>query len=316
MNSRPVSSRILQRKTLHPFARLYRRGRPGFGALRTVTAAFAFTVFAETTVDVPLMRDAGHATQQGFVRITAAGSGPITIDAWNDSGVLESTTLSVVAGRTYHFNSDDLEMGGKGIPPPGIGSGFGDAYLQLKADFEFSATAYMRTTDGFLTSMGNTLVPVDGESFGTACVYEATIFNPASNTNQVSSLRIVERGAEEAAVSIYGIDDDGAVHGPVDLKVPANGARSVTSQQLEDGDPDLDGTLGDGTGKWRLAVATDGVIVVMNLLESPTNHLTNLGPVILPATSEANDLETPQGCDGAPPYRLIAQPPPPSGEVR
>ena len=316
MNSRPVSSRILQRKTLHPFARLYRRGRPGFGALRTVTAAFAFTVFAETTVDVPLMRDAGHATQQGFVRITAAGSGPITIDARNDSGVLESTTLSVVAGRTYHFNSDDLEMGGKGIPPPGIGSGFGDAYLQLKADFEFSATAYMRTTDGFLTSMGNTLVPVDGESFGTACVYEATIFNPASNTNQVSSLRIVERGAEEAAVSIYGIDDDGTVHGPVDLKVPANGARTVTSQQLEHGDPDLDGTLGDGTGKWRLAVATDGVIVVMNLLESPTNHLTNLGPVILPATSEANDLETPQGCDGAPPYRLIAQPPPPSGEVR
>ncbi len=195
------------------------------GWLVFATAVSTFAAFAETTVDVPLMRGAGHATQQGFVRVTAAGSGTITIDAWNDSGVVESTTLSVVAGRTYHFNSDDLEMGNrsKGVWP-GIGTGFGDAYVQLRADFEFVATSYIRTRDGFLTSMGNTLVPTDGGSFGTACVYEATIFNPASNTNQVSSLRIIERGGEAAPVSIYGIDDDGVTHGPVRLTVPANGA--------------------------------------------------------------------------------------------
>lgn len=272
---------------------------------------------AETVFDVPLMRGADHPTQQGFVRVTAVESGTISIKAWSDAGVVADTSLSVVGGRTYHFNSNDLEMGNdsKGISPD-IGTGFGDSFLQLTADFEFVATSYMRTGDGFLTGMGNTLVPTNGESFGTACVYEATIFNPASNVDQVSSLRIVERGGRRAEVSIYGIDDDGITYGPVGLTVAANTARTVTSQQLEHGDPDLDGMLADGKGKWRLAIATDGVIVVMNLLESPTNHLTNLGPVISSASSDGDDLETPQGCTGAPPHRLVARPAPPAGNVR
>ncbi|MCY3620926.1 MAG: hypothetical protein OXH68_04345 [Gammaproteobacteria bacterium] len=277
----------------------------------------ANVVTAETIFDVPLMRGADHPTQQGFVRITAVESGTISIQAWSDAGDAESTSLSVVGGRTYHFNSNDLEMGNrdKGIFP-GIGTGFGDSYVQLSADFEFVATSYMRTGDGFLTAMGNTLVPTDGESFGTACVYEATIFNPASNTNQVSSLRIIERGGRLAEVSIYGIDDDGVTYGPVGLEVLANHARTVTSQQLEHGDPDLVGMLADGKGKWRLAIATDGEIVVMNLLESPTNHLTNLGPVVLSASSDGDDLDIPQGCAGAPPHRLVARPAPPAGNVR
>lgn len=272
---------------------------------------------AETVFDVPLMRGADHPTQQGFVRITAVESGTISIDARSDTGVVASTSLAVEGGRTYHFNSDDLEMGNrdKGIDP-GIGTGFGDSYVQLTADFEFVATSYMRTGDGFLTGMGNTLVPTDGASFGTACVYEATIFNPASNTNQVSSLRIIERGGTDTQVSIYGIDDDGVTYGPVGLDVAANSARTVTSQQLEHGDPDLDGMLADGEGKWRLAIATDGTIVVMNLLESPTDHLTNLGPVVVSASSDSDDLEIPQGCTGAPPQRLVARPAPPAGTVR
>ena len=279
--------------------------------------AAANVAIAETVFDVPLMRGADHPTQQGFVRITAVETGTISIKARSDAGAEESTSLSVEGGRTYHFNSDDLEMGNrdKGIYP-GIGTGFGDSYVQLSADFDFVATSYMRTEDGFLTGMGNTLVPTDGESFGTACVYEATIFNPASNTNQVSSLRIIERGGMDTEVSIYGIDDDGVTHGPVGLNVAANNARTVTSQQLEHGDPDLDGMLADGKGKWRLAIATDGAIVVMNLLESPTDHLTNLGPVVLSASSDGDDLETARGCTGAPPHRLVARPAPPAGNVR
>lgn len=269
---------------------------------------------AETVFDVPLMRGADHPTQQGFVRVTAVESGTISIQAWSDAGDVESTSLSVEGGKTYHFNSNDLEMGNDDKGIAGIGTGFGDSYLQLSADFEFVATSYMRTGDGFLTGMGNTLVPTDGASFGTACVYEATIFNPASNTNQVSSLRIVERGDTDTEVSIYGIDDDGVTYGPVALTVDAYHARTVTSQQLEHGDPDLVGMLADGKGKWRLAIATDGTIVVMNLLESPTDHLSNLGPTVLSASGNGDELETAQGCTGAPPHRLVARPP--AGDVR
>ena len=284
------------------------------GSLACIGLVAANMATAETVFDVPLMRGADHPTQQGFVRVTAVESGTISIQAWSDAGDVESTSLSVEGGKTYHFNSNDLEMGNDDKGIAGIGTGFGDSYLQLSADFEFVATSYMRTGDGFLTGMGNTLVPTDGASFGTACVYEATIFNPASNTNQISSLRIVERGDTDTEVSIYGIDDDGVTYGPVALTVDAYHARTVTSQQLEHGDPDLVGMLADGKGKWRLAIATDGTIVVMNLLESPTDHLSNLGPTVLSASSNGDELETEQGCSGAPPHRLVARPP--AGDVR
>ena len=34
--------------------------------------------------------------------------------------------------------------------------------------------------------------------------------------------------------------------------------------------------IGDGQGKWELAVASDRPLMVMSLLSSPTGHLTNL----------------------------------------
>ena len=264
--------------------------------------------FAETVFDVPLMRADEHPSQQGFVRVTSLGSGHITITAWDELGAIKSTFLGVQEGRTYHFNSTDLQKGNpaKGIPY-GIGAGDGDWYLQLDAQFDFTVTSYVRTQDGFVTAMGNTLVPIDGASFGAACAFEATIFNPATNANQVSSLRIVEYNDAETAVTVLGIDDSGDLRGPVEFNIPASGALTVTAQQLEAGDSDLVGSLGDGIGKWRLAILTDGAIVVMNLLETPTGHLTNLGPVVTPSYTDQDTLESPTGCPGAPAQRLVAR---------
>ena len=106
-------------------------------------------------------------------------------------------------------------------------------------------------------------------------------FNPASNTRQVSSLRVVNRGESDAAVTIFGVDDDGAERGPATLSMSAGTARTVTSQVLESGHGEgIAGALGNGTGKWELRVFVAGDaardVMVMNLLESPTGHLTNL----------------------------------------
>ncbi len=38
----------------------------------------------------------------------------------------------------------------------------------------------------------------------------------------------------------------------------------------------MEGALGDGSGKWQLHVTSSRYIRVMNLMESPTGHLTNL----------------------------------------
>ena len=39
---------------------------------------------------------------------------------------------------------------------------------------------------------------------------------------------------------------------------------------------ELDGALGDGSGKWQLLVESDHPVMAMSLLKSPTGHLTNL----------------------------------------
>ena len=109
------------------------------------------------THEVPLFVSASHPVQQGFVRIInrSAESGTVRIHAIDDSGRRAGpVTLSLSAKATAHFNSDDLETGN---PSKGLsgstGSGQGDWRLRLETDLDIEALAYIRTTDGFLTSM-------------------------------------------------------------------------------------------------------------------------------------------------------------------
>ena len=101
---------------------------------------------------------------------------------------------------------------------------------------------------------------------------------PGSNANQVSALRLVNLGEEIAEVTIAGFDDKGmSPGGAVTLTVPAGGSVTHTAAELETGNAEgLEGSLGDGAGKWRLTVNADQPISAMSLLSSPTGHLTNL----------------------------------------
>ena len=225
---------------------------------------------------VPLFPSAARWTRdgvQGFVRVInhSANAGTVDINAFDDAGVESpAVTLDIGANAAVHFNSDDLEHGNaaKGLSA-GIGTGTGDWRLRLRSTLELEVLAYIRTTDGFLTSVHD-LVP------GTAEGYRVAVFNPGSNANQVSRLRLINPGDAPATVRIEGIDDRGdSPGGSVRLEVPARGARTVTAHALESGES-VDGALGDGAGKWRLTLTADRPIEAMSLLSSPTGHLTNL----------------------------------------
>lgn len=223
---------------------------------------------------VPYMPPASHPEWQGFVQVTNRSdeAGIVEIQAFDDAGQRRGPLALELAPRTTRFfNSDDLENGN---PDKGLsgttGPGEGAWRLELASDLDIDALAYVRTTDGFLTRMhdmagrdrdGRILVP---------------IFNPASNTNQVSVLRLTNPSTEAASVTVRGYDDDGRLGGPVDLRVPARGAREVTAQELEAGAAGLTGALGDGRGKWRLSVESERPVRAMSLLRSPSGHITNL----------------------------------------
>ena len=224
-------------------------------------------------VSVPLFLSASNPDQQSFARIISRGWGDVSVHAMDDSGRrFGPVTLSVAALQATHFNSDDLEMGNaaKGLSG-GIGAGEGDWRLVFDTDVDIEALAYVRTAKGFLTSM-NTVAPRSDDRL------EVVFFNPASNNNQVSRLRLLNAADVPATINITGIDDAGAAppQGDITLTLPAGAATSITAQQLEAGADHFSGRFGDGKGKWQLFIESDQNVQAMSLLESPTGHITNL----------------------------------------
>lgn len=238
------------------------------------------TARVETAALAPLVPPASNPIRQGFVRLInhSERSGEVRIATVSDAGAEGGESLlGIGAQATVHVNSQDLESGNEAKGVVGAtGPGDGDWRLAFTSDLLFEALSYLRTADGFLTSMHD-VVPNDGRE------HLVRIFNPASNANQKSMLRIVNAGEEDASIAITGIDDAGESPGSrAELTVPARSARTLTAFELETGEGLDSGALGTGTGKWRLSVTSQQPVWVMNLLESPTGHLSNLSTTPVP----------------------------------
>ena len=208
-------------------------------------------------------------TRQGFMRVVnhSDESAVVTIAAFDEDPSTNhaAVTLTIAAGKTIHVNSRDLQEGNaaKGLSS-GVGVGVGNWRLRLDAEQNIQVLAYIRTSDGFLTSMHD-VVPAAGNR------HEVAIFNPGRNAAQRSTLRLINAGVRRATATIAGVDDRGdAADAHVVVSIEPGSAAQVSALQLEEGG------LGLGTGKWRLTVQSDQPIAVMSLLETPTGHLTNL----------------------------------------
>ena len=249
-----------------------------FSCLALLAAVVA--AHAADSHQVPFFPSAAEAAvRQGFVRVVNHSSvaGEARITAIDDSGARKGpVTLAIGAKAARHFNSTDLEDGNaeKGLSG-GVGAGEGAWRLAVASDLDIEVLSYVRTRDGFVTAMHGGLPATSGDGLS----QQAVFFNPGSNFNQVSILRLVNDTAGAARVSVSGVDDLGASPGStVQVSVPAGTARAFTAEQLEAGTGDglVSGSLGDGAGKWRLFIESDQPVTAMSLLESPTGHIANL----------------------------------------
>lgn len=241
-----------------------------------LAAAWSSGVSAQG-LDVPLFVSASGGTNEGFVRIVnhSESERKVQVTPFDDTGRrFDAFTVLIGPRHTMHFNSNDLELGNPGKGIPSVGTGQGDWRLEVDVDDDndesgIEVLAYVRSNDGFLTSVHD-LVP------GTTN-HRVPTFNPGSNTNQVSLLRIVNPGKLEAKARIIGVDDRGKVSPAVFVQIQPGGATVVSAQELESGTgPQLTGHLGDGTGKWQLFVSSSNDLQVISLMKSPTGHITNL----------------------------------------
>ena len=270
----------------HPFPLDVDTQRAGEHSVATAPAKASASATARSGQRIPLFAPASDIRRQGFARIInhSDKAGEVRIDAYDDAGTQHGPViLTIGAGETVHFNSNDLETGN---PDKGLsgatGPGEGDWRLELTSALDLEVLAYVRTRDGFLTSMHD-LAPE------TETGHRVTIFNPGRNVTQVSWLRLINLGSETAEVRIEGIDGNGEPsRDAVELSVPAGASRTLTAQQLESGQgAGVRGALGTGSGKWRLVVSSAQAIEVMSLLSSPTGHLTNLSTV--PGNAESDE---------------------------
>ena len=251
---------------------------------------------------VPLLPPAGDAMgRQGFVRVInhSAEAGEVALTAFDDAGNEHGpVTLAIGAGASKHFNTMDLESGNeaKGLSG-GVGMGEGSWRLEVESALDAEAIGYIRHADGFLTAMNSVLPMRDGMPW-------AATFNPASNNRQASRLRLFNTGDAAADVRIVGIDDAGrSPGGAVSLSLAAGAASVHGAGALESGSG-LEGALGDGKGKWRLAVEAPPGIAAMSLMESPSGQLTNLSTapahrhgdaLVVPLFLSAGDVRMRQG---------------------
>ena len=146
--------------------------------------------------------------------------------------------------------------------------------LTVTADMDIAVMNLIRTADGFLTNLSR-VAPKSAPN-----TTEIYLFNPGSNTNQRSLLRVVNTTGETGRVTITGADDNGdaAPGGPVSFQIGANQGIVLTVQDLENGNASigLSGALGDGAGKWNLTVESTVKVAMMSLLDTPNGFITNL----------------------------------------
>ena len=232
-----------------------------------------------TVHTIPLLPSASDAHgRQGIAQIRnrSARAAQVRIVAADDSGrEYGPLRLFVEANGTVQLDSKDLENGNpdRGLYG-GTGPGVGDWRLELSSDADIEALSFVRTWDGSLMPMHDVVA-----SEGTR--HRVPIFHPASQWDQESRLRLINPGQVPAEVSIAGIDSHGLSPGTgVSVKIPAGASLTYTAAELETGrGAGLSGTLGDGAGAWRLVVDSAQPLQVMNLLSSPTGHLSNLSTV-------------------------------------
>ena len=245
---------------------------------------------------VPLMLPAGDPYGQSFVRLINHGeASQVYIYAIDDGGHRhDPVVIQLAAGQVFHFNSGDLTDGNaakgiEGIGPPRNGNW----RLRVSTNLRVQILSYVRSPDGALTPM-HEIMPTNEVAFRKSCAgpprcawlpfadahFAARTFNPASNTEQQSRLRLVNWGPHTYYLKIVGIDDD-CKTSEVRLTLDSGQTRTLTAIDLEQGAPDLIGALGDGSGKWRLYVTRkDAVhfygISARHLLYSSSGQISNL----------------------------------------
>lgn len=109
--------------------------------------------------------------------------------------------------------------------------------------------------------------------------YEVPFFTPATNTQQQGFIRVINHSNQSGSVTVLGIDDSGQSSAQTaSFSLAAGQTKHFNSQDIELGNSGkgLSGSLGDGSGNWRLILRTSLDIEVLAYIRTPSGFLTSI----------------------------------------
>ena len=228
-------------------------------------------------LSAPWFASAGDAGRQSFVRLVNRSevAGEALVWGVDDAGArFGPARVSIGAGRTAHFNSEDLELGNaaKGLTD-GIGAPMaGDWRLEILSTLDLEAQTFLRAPGGPFSALHDGL-PRVGETLRAAFLPAGRERSPAG------ALRVSNPTGADETVMVWGFDDAGRGRLATGLVAPAGRAVTVSASDLERWRLGAGRGLGRGEGNWRLELAAPWPLAAQALAVGDGGRVGNLsGP--------------------------------------
>ena len=231
-----------------------------------------------------IFNPASNRTQVSRLRLINTGpswQAAVFLRGHDDRGEIGNNTvfLWLGAGASRTFTAQSLEAGNDdfwegGLWEGRLGYGYGKWRLHITSFLPTRAMSLLESPTGHLANLS-----------GRAAVgmhVSLPLLISASNSSQQGFIRIINREGREGEVAIHAIDDAGQRRGPVRLSLNAMHAAHFNADDLEMGNraKGLSGSLGAGTGDWRLEFFADMAIEALAYVRTTDGFLTGMNAVV------------------------------------
>ncbi len=225
-------------------------------------------------VELPLFHPAGDA-RRSILRLINAGGGraAVAVRGIDDAGRAGgSATVELGPWEARSYTALELESGSAAGLTGSLGDGEGNWRLLLSAE-RGSAYAVNLLLDG-----SGTLSSVPG-GMSRGGFHRVLLFPSAADDDGLRGVvRVVNRTASPAPVSIEAFDETDRAHEELRLSLGAGSAVELDSADLEHGNADkgLEGSTGPGEGDWWLELWSAAEIEALSYLETASGMLSPL----------------------------------------
>ena len=226
---------------------------------------------------VPLVLSGVEREFDSLVRLSnhSGNAGTVQIVAIDDIGQRKDPIwITIDAKDTIQISTSDLELGNPELGIiTGIGLGVGNWRLEVTSNLAFEASTYVRTPDGLLVSMHDTVLREDSG-------HHVSTFYPTTDLQRTSQLRLTNPGKSVARITIRATTEEGAANGSVALELMPGTSTFIDANEMENGSVVAVGSFEHYAGIRQLWIDSNVPINVMNLVASESGHLTNISTEI------------------------------------